>query len=149
MACDLSWSTGTSHTPLNPSPRAGLAQVLVPTSPSAPVYVTICRYAGLNQTVKPGTLERSRVLMGPQLASLVAYLDEPNWGRVPAGGSVNCPMSIGSLDILQFVYTSAPDVTLSVDVGGCSFVSNGQRTVWGGSIAQRLAEYVGSDSFPG
>ena len=38
----------------------------------------------------------------------------------------NCPMSIGSLDILQFVYASGPDVTLSVDVGGCSFVSNGQ-----------------------
>jgi hypothetical protein len=111
--------------------------------------VTICRYAGLNQQVPVGHLERFRVLVGSQLAGLVAYVDHPGWQTVPLNGVFSCPMSTGAVDIMRFGYSSGPDVTLSADVNGCPFVSNAQKTVWGGAIGQRLAEYVGSDTFAG
>ena len=148
-SCLPTWVSGTSQTPLNPNPRPGLAEVLVPASPVSPVYVTICRYAGLNQNVKEGDLERSQVLMGAQLSGLVTYLDNPSWQKVPANGVFACPMSIGSIDILQFAYSGGPNVTVSVDIDGCPFVSNGQRVVSSAGIGQRLADYVGSDSYPG
>ncbi len=149
LGCEGSSSAGSSAVVLNPDAREGLATVLVPTRPVPPVTVTICRYAGLNQSVRSGDLERSRVLRGSQLAALVGYIDEPSWESVSPTQSYNCPMSIGSIDILHFGYTTGPDVTLSVDIGGCPFVSNGFKTIWGGSIGQRLAVYVGSDAFPG
>jgi hypothetical protein len=148
--CESSLSAAApSLSRLNPDPRNGLADALVPTSPSAPLSVTICRYAGLNQQVPAGDLERSRVLGGSQLAGLVAYVDDPGWETVSINEAFSCPMSIGSVDVMRFVYSSGPGVTLSVDINGCPFVSNGQKTVWGGAIGQRLAEYVGTDSFPG
>jgi hypothetical protein len=127
--------------------RDGLDKVLVPTSPTAPVYVTICRYAGMDQQVPPGELERSRVLNGQELSDLVEYIDNPDLQTVSLDSPISCPMATGGSDTLQFVYSSGPDVTLSIPTSGCQFVSNGERTVWPGSIGQKLAEYVGSNTF--
>jgi hypothetical protein len=123
-----------------------LSNTLVPSGPS---YLTICRYAGFNQKVKAGTLERSRVVTGSALAAFVKYLDKPTWQRIEPGKTFFCPMSIGLIDLLQFVYPSGSQVVLSVDVDGCEFVSNGSLTVWGGSIVPRVTAWVGRDSLPG
>jgi hypothetical protein len=115
-------------------------------APEGPIYVTICRYAGLNQEVRPGQLERSDVLDGSQLDGFVRYLDTTKWETVPRNGAFNCPASEGSTDILIFRYPDLSQATVSVDIGGCPFASNGQMTVWGYAIGQRLAQWVGSDS---
>jgi hypothetical protein len=145
-ACKSSLSAG-SLPDLNPDPRDGLAGALVPISPTAPISVTICRYAGLDQQVKSGDIERSRVLVGQQLANLVGDVDNPGWQTVSFVGPISCPISTGAVDSMRFVYSSGPDVTVSIAVNGCEFLSNGRRTVWGGPVAQTLAEYVGSDTF--
>ena len=109
----------------------------------------MCRYAGLNQPVKAGTLAQSHVVTGPDLAQFVAYLDMPTWQVIPAGAVYNCPSSAGRIDLLRFDYLAGPQVTVTVDLDGCGFVSNGARTIGGGGsggIGLRLTGWVGSDS---
>jgi hypothetical protein len=110
--------------------------------------MTICRYAGLNQKVKAGTLERSRVVTGTELATFVKYIDEPIYEVVKPGTPYFCPASFGQTDVLQFVYPSGSTEVVQVDLDGCPFVSNGYRTVWGGSIGARLTAWVGRDTEP-
>ena len=126
-------------------PRPGLSKTLVP---EGPTFLTICRYAGLDQKVKAGTLERSRVVTGAELAAFVKYVDEPTWQTVNPHTTYMCPMSIGLVDLLEFVYPSGSPVVVSVDLDGCPFVSNGYRTVWGGSLGARISSFVGSDTLP-
>ena len=141
-ACPRRWGSP-ANAPLNPAPaRAGLADILVPPGPTV---LSVCRYAGLNQSVAAGTLERSAVVTGPPLDSLVAYVDGPTWPVVPAGTAYGCPLSEGRTDLLVFAYPTGPDVSVSVDIGGCSFASNGERTVRGSPIGDRLAPLVGTD----
>jgi hypothetical protein len=125
-----------------PAKDATLENVLVP---KGPTYATICRFAGLNQKAAPGRLERSHLLSGSQLNGLVEYLDTTPWQKMMKG-SVNCPMSEGSIDAVVFNYTDRSQVWLSVDVDGCPFVSNGELTVWGWQVGQRLADWVGADA---
>ncbi len=143
VTCAGHWGFDTPITSLNRrAPRPGISTLV----PSGPSYLTICRYAGLDQKVKAGTLERSRVVTGAALVAFVNYLDRPTWQRVEPAKAYFCPMSIGLVDLLQFVYQSGSPVVLSVDVDGCEFVSNGSLTVWGGSIVPRLNAWVGRDS---
>jgi hypothetical protein len=137
--CAKTWTYGSAvGSPDHQSERPGVSKELVPPSPA---YLTTCRYAGLNQKVKDGALEKSRVTSGSDLNSFVRYLDQSSWQVVNP-----CPMSTGQVDLLQFAYPTGPDVIVSVDADGCEFVSNGSFTVWGGSIVQRLKAWVGSDS---
>jgi hypothetical protein len=112
------------------------------------VYLTVCRYAGFNQKVSAGTLERRLVVAGSDLATFVKYIDEPGFETVNPNTPYMCPMSTGQVDLLRFVYQSGSPVDVQVDVDGCPFVSNGHRTVWGGLIANRVAAWVGKDSLP-
>ena len=141
-SCQPQWAG--SAAPLNPRARPGLSTELVPT---APEVMTICRYAGLNQKVAFGALEASRTIGGKALTEFVGYLDSPGW-HVVRKGAIFCPFSQGSTDLLEFVYPSGPPVTVSVAISGCSFVSNGVRTVTGAAIGARLARWVGADSVP-
>jgi hypothetical protein len=132
-----------SNATLNPAPaRPGLADILVP---AGPTVLTVCRYAGLNQSVPAGTLVRSTVVTGAPLAALAAYIDQPSWSVIPPGTAYGCPMSEGQVDLLRFAYSAGPGVSVNVDIGGCSFASNGARTVQGSSIGGRLTSLVGTD----
>lgn len=146
--CPQRWAYDTRLTSLNrKAPRPGLSEKLVPDDPG-PLYLTVCRFAGLNQKVKPGTLERYRVVGGSALQAFVKYIDESIFVPVNPNTPYMCPMSTGQVDLLQFVYRSGSPVDVQVDVDGCPFVSNGYRTVWGGSIASRITAWVGRDSLP-
>ncbi len=112
------------------------------------MYLTVCRYAGFNQKVSAGTLERHLVVAGSALATFVEYVDEPTFQVVNPNTPYFCPMSTGQVDLLRFVYQSGSPLDVQVDVDGCPFVSNGYRTVWGGLIANRVAAWVGKDSLP-
>lgn len=143
VPCPQRWDPS-APTPIDPSPaRHGLADILVPPGPSS---LSVCRYAGLNQPVEAGTVEKSHVVIGPALAQFVAYLDMPTWPVIPSGAIYNCPLSQGRVDLLQFDYPSGPGVTVTVDTDGCRFASNGVRTVAGDEIGARLARWVGIDS---
>jgi hypothetical protein len=108
--------------------------------------MTVCRYAGLNQKAKFGSLEASRVVSGAELSDFVGFSDRQ--AKV-SGGETSCPMSQGSLDLLELVYPTGPKVSVSVSILGCSAASNGLRTVDGWAISARLATWVGSDPIPG
>jgi len=138
--CEESWD-GESATP-GSALAEQLEQVLVPAGPTG---ATICRYAGLNQKAARGQLERSRVLSGSEFDAFVGYLDSTQWQKVTKG-AINCPMSEGSVDGVIFDYADHIQVRLTVDIGGCSFASNGQLTVWGGDIGQQLSQWVGADA---
>lgn len=116
--------------------------------PTGPVDMTVCRYAGLNQKVKFGRLEASRVVNGAALATFVGYVDMTSWQTVKPGVTDFCPMSQGSEDLLEFVYRSGPSVVVSVAIGGCPFVSNGAMTISGGAIGARVGAWVGADAMP-
>ena len=60
--------------------------------------MTICRYAGLDQKVKFGTLEASHVVSGAELSDFVGLSDRQ---AVENGASFGCPMSQGSVDLLS------------------------------------------------
>ena len=115
-----------------------------PLVPPGPAYLTVCRYAGFNQKVSIGTLERTKVLSGPTLSSFVDLLDGTRW--TSPLGAYSCPIDFGELDLLHFVYGSGPQFTLSVDPRGCELVSNGSSVVIGARIASVVAAWVGTDT---
>jgi hypothetical protein len=108
--------------------------------------MTVCRYAGLNQKAKAGSLEASRVVTGAELAGFVGFSDRQ---EIVSGGMTSCPMAEGSVDLLEIAYATGPQVNVSVSIDGCSSASNGLRTVDGWGIGGRLAAWVGADSPPG
>jgi hypothetical protein len=123
---------------VNPPPqRTGLTKALVPKDPG-PAFLTACRYAGLNETVKPGTLEKTVTKSGAELTQFVGFVDSPRWQVVMPGSSFNCPMSQGRHDLLLFVYRSGPAVRVSVSTDGCELISNGSLTRWGSQVVSTL-----------
>lgn len=110
--------------------------------------MTVCRYAGLNQKARFGTLEASRVVTGPALGAFVVYADQKGWQVLKNGVSFGCPMSQGSVDLLEVVYASGSPLNVSVAIDGCLLVSNGSRTVLAGGIGAHLTPWVGVDSLP-
>jgi hypothetical protein len=118
--------------------RPGLSRDLVPVGP---VFLTACRYAGLNQALKAGTLENSITRSGAALAKFVALLDSPSLQVVKPGSVFGCPMSQGRSDLLLFVYRSGPGVAVSVSTDGCQMISNGVQTRWGSQVVSTLASW--------
>lgn len=144
-SCMAKWAVSGDQA-INPAPaRAGLADILVPPTP---LVMTICRYAGFNQPVSAGKLERSRVVTGKQLATFVTSLDSPARQVVTQPAIYNCPADQGSIDLLRFAYSSGPGVDLKVGLLGCWFVTNGLRTIGGYSIGLRVESWVGADKAP-
>ena len=139
--CPASWKSSSAS--LNSHEHPGSSTELIPPGAGD---MTICRYAGLNQKVKFGTLEASHVVSGAELSDFVGLSDRQ---AVENGASFGCPMSQGSVDLLELIYATGPQVDVSVSIAGCSFASNGSRTVNGSEIAARLAAWVGSDPLPG
>lgn len=119
-----------------PSVRPGASSLLVPPGPAV---ATLCHYGAVGGAGGGSVLARSRVVTGPALRALVDFMDAARWTVVTEPAVYQCPMWDGAEVLAVFVYPSGPDVTVSVDLGGCGFASNGSRTVSGGSIAGRLA----------
>jgi hypothetical protein len=130
-------ATCTYRPPKAPVPvRPGLSATLVPPGSSV---ATLCHYSGVGQSGGTIVLQRSRAVSGTSLAALVAYLDSPHWQVVTSPGPYSCPMWNGATDLVLFVYPSGPGVSVSVDIGGCGFATNGALTVEGYAIGQHLA----------
>jgi hypothetical protein len=89
-------------------------------------------------------LAGSRVVTGPTLDLLVAFLDSSHWPVVSGAAEYSCPEWNGATDLALFAYPSGPDVTVDADLGGCGFASNGTRTVSGYAIGQHLAALIRS-----
>ncbi len=141
--CPTEWNQLNGTPPLNPAPaRPGLAGTEVPDSPDPPDTVTVCRYAGSNQSVPVGTLETSHVVTGSDLTGFVTAMDGL---PVPAPGPYYCPADWDAVDLLIFGYASGPTVTASVDTGGCAPATNGSRTVFAGAVETTLQGWVGKD----
>lgn len=145
VQCQAKLGSQGSGSSLNPDPRARLSSELVPPEP---VVMTVCRYAGLNQKARPGTLEASQVVKGSALSAFVGYIDQKILRVIRKGVAINCPMSQGSTDLLDFVYSAGPDVMVSLAILGCPLASNGYLTVWGGPIGAHVGAWVGTDAAP-
>ncbi|MGO8872391.1 MAG: hypothetical protein ACLQPH_13505 [Acidimicrobiales bacterium] len=84
-------------------------------------------------------------MANPELRALVAFFNSSKWQVISNPGEYQCPAyRYGQADLVKFVYPIGRGVTVTVDLGGCSFASNGVRTVGGYAIGQRLAAWVGS-----
>jgi hypothetical protein len=100
---------------------------------------TLCHYSGVGQSGGTIVLQRSRAVSGTSLAALVAFLDSTRWKAVTSTSVYSCPMWNGATELVLFVYPSGPDVSVSADIGGCGFATNGALTVAGYAIGQHLA----------
>lgn len=125
--------------------RPDLSTELVPPGPT---YATICRYGPLDAKGNPGPLQRTHVVANPELRALVAFFNSSKWQVISQPAAYSCPLDDGQVDIAEFVYPSGPGVTVTVELRGCSFASNGTRTVDGYAIGQRLATWIGTSSKP-
>jgi hypothetical protein len=86
--------------------------------------VLLCRYHGLNTRYEAGTLAYSRpVTKGKRVDRLAGEL---NALRPLGPGPIACPADFGANVMAFFHYTKAPDDAVSVELSGCSLVSNGQ-----------------------
>jgi hypothetical protein len=100
----------------------------------------------LNGQAAAGSLVRSKVVWGSALDDLVVLFNSPQWQVVTGPPTYNCPSDDGENDVVRFIYSSGPSVDVTIDLGGCTFASNGVRTVAGYELGQRLASLVGSPS---
>lgn len=93
--------------------------------PPGAVRATGCRYAGLNDGVRPGTLLRAA-----QEADAHAVASRLN--TLPPfdthGRPVNCPMDDASHGLVGFDYPDGSTVVVRLALSGCSTVTNGSRT---------------------
>ncbi|HUW77135.1 MAG TPA: hypothetical protein VMV52_00105 [Candidatus Nanopelagicaceae bacterium] len=88
-------------------------------APNAPDSALFCKYAGLNEKIKYGTLIRFTVVQNP--SALAALLNQSK--PVPVGAVYPCPSDSGSRDALVFV-KAKETTTVIIQTSGCPFVSS-------------------------
>jgi hypothetical protein len=89
---------------------------LVPSSPEQAVF---CKYAGMNEKVKSGTLVRIVVVRNPStLAKLLNQLKP-----VPKDAVYPCPSDLGGRDAIVFA-KAEKTTTVIIPTSGCPFVSS-------------------------
>jgi hypothetical protein len=87
--------------------------------PNAPEQAVFCKYAGMNEKVKSGTLVRLVAVRNPSaLAKLLNQLKP-----VPKDAVYPCPFDSGSRDALVFVKANK-STTVLIPTSGCPFVSS-------------------------
>lgn len=92
--------------------------------PPGAVRATGCRYAGLNDGVRPGTLLRAaRQTDAHAVASRLNTLPP-----FDTHGPMNCPMDDASHGLVGFDYPDGSTVVVRLALSGCSTVTNGSRT---------------------
>src|ERR1700751_1038797 len=111
--------------PLAPGPlphhqRAGVVTAMVPGHPRR---LLGCRYHGLNQPQRPGTLATSKTLPAGRIAS-----DLNRAPIVARNGPVpSCPADFGDQSLLIFRYPDRTQLLVTVETSGCLSATNGTR----------------------
>ncbi|HJP73541.1 MAG TPA: hypothetical protein VJ914_04700 [Pseudonocardiaceae bacterium] len=120
------------------------ATTMVPATPTA---ARVCRYAGLNEMVPPGTLLKSGQVNAAEVPGLVNSLN----AAVPMPMLTHCPMDDNSSDLVIFGYQDGHIVDVTVGLTGCNVVRNGQdvKHLTSTPALGQLASVVGAPSGPG
>jgi hypothetical protein len=92
--------------------------------PGSPNALLACRYHGLNQPQPAGSLAKFAHLSAAPLAAVLNTLPP-----IPKGAVFNCPIDFGETILLLFAYPDGTQLMVSIEMGGCGFASNGDRTV--------------------
>lgn len=113
--------------------------------PGHPTSLVACRYLGFNQTQPSGTLAGTAALPATTTAALAnsaPVLD-------PKGPARHCPADFGDETLLILRYHRPPDLWITVQMSGCSFVTNGIRTAFPAppALSTMLTTALGHDSF--
>ncbi|HWS45395.1 MAG TPA: hypothetical protein VN636_06005 [Acidimicrobiia bacterium] len=109
--------------------------------PGHPVELLACRYHGLNQPQRVGTLAGSaRLDPTPIAVALNAATVVPN------KAAFNCPADFAETILLLFGYADGTALTASVAAAGCRFAHNGDIVVsTSAATLAALEEKVGHD----
>lgn len=119
----------------------GTATTLVPGRPAG---LLACRFHGLNQPQAAGSFAAAATFAP---ANFVTAL---NGATVPPIGAGACPVDFGEVIVLRFVYANGHMLTVNVDPAGCTWATNGDRTVYTPqSVLSALGAIVGLDPRPG
>lgn len=114
-----------------------------PLVPGRPVVATVCRYHGLNQVERVGSLAATATVSGAEVAALTAAL---NAGEPIPAGPVSCPADYGEAVRVTFGYRDRPPVVLEASLTGCTTASTGGEELRVSEAAYRqLTELVGKD----
>jgi len=110
-------------------------------APAGAGAIRLCRYAGLNTAATPGSLVGSRLVRSAPLVGKLVW-EFGQLKQAPPGAVFACPNDDGSQALALLAYRHGEEVTISVDMTGCSGVSNGDvsRTAsgYGTPVGPRL-----------
>jgi hypothetical protein len=87
--------------------------------PSAPEQAVFCKYAGMNEKVKSGTLIRVAVVRNPSALAKLLNQAKP----VPKGAVYPCPSDSGGRDAIVFA-KATKTTTVIIPTSGCPFISS-------------------------
>lgn len=109
------------HPPVCPSSLAGVhsGSRLSQLVPDAPDRAVFCRYAGLNQKIKYGTLARFATVRNPSALAKLLNQAKP----VPKGAAYACPFDSGAQDGIIFVQAKMV-TTVVIDTSGCRMATS-------------------------
>jgi hypothetical protein len=91
-----------------------------------PASLLACRYYGLNQPQPEGTLASTARLSATPTAALLNSAPVVD----PKSPAPSCPAAFGDEILLIFRYRHPPDLWVTVQMSGCSFITNGARTAF-------------------
>lgn len=89
---------------------------LVPSTPDRAVF---CKYAGMNEKVKSGTLVRVVVVRNPSALAKLLNQAKP----IPKGAVYPCPADLGGRAAIVFA-KAAKTTTVIIPTSGCPFVGS-------------------------
>jgi hypothetical protein len=102
-----------------PHKTTGSATTFIPGHPSA---LLGCRYHGL--TEPRGSLAKSASVSPAPIAEALNRAQP-----ITNSGVFKCPVDFGETILLLFEYPNGARLTVSIEMGGCEFATNGDRTV--------------------
>jgi hypothetical protein len=114
-------ATPKPHSPVCPSSLAGVhsGSRLSQLAPSTPDRAVFCKYAGMNEKVKSGTLVRIVGVQNP--SALAALLNQAK--PVPKDAAFSCPFDSANRDALVFV-KAIKTTTVIIPTSGCRMATS-------------------------
>jgi len=100
---------------------AGTAAAMVPGHPNV---LLACRYHGFNQPQPVGSLAKFARLSPAPIARALNVLPP-----VPKDAVFHCLVDFDERILLFFAYPDGSRLTVKIEIGGCRFATNGDRTV--------------------
>ena len=112
--------------------------------PGHPRALIACRYHGLNQPEPRGTLAATASLP----ASTVASAFNAAVPLTPGEPLPACPNDSSEEALLIFRYANNSRLLVTVDMSGCGWTTNGDRTAWTPpALRMRLQAGLGHDTY--